>query len=84
MSTYNVCVCGVSNNWPQHMFSWRKNKNIHFFCLKQRVPAQNKTYIKPYATSKDLDQPVHMHSLIRVFIDLLYLLQPPGYPKRKQ
>ena len=45
-------------------------------------PAHDKTYSKTCATSKDSDQPAHPHSLIRVFIDLMYLLQPPGYPKK--
>ena len=39
------------------------------------------TYSKTCATSKDLDQPAHLRSLIRVFIDRICLLQPPAYPK---
>ena len=45
-------------------------------------PAHNKTYNKTYATSEDSDQPVHLHSLLRVFTDCMCLLQPPGYSKR--
>ena len=47
-------------------------------------PAHNKTYYEICVTSEDLDQPVHPHSLIRVFADHICLLQPPGYPKRVQ
>ena len=45
-------------------------------------PAHKKTYNKTCATNEDSDQPVHPHSLIRVFADRMCLLQPPGYPKR--
>ena len=38
-------------------------------------PAHNKTYNKTCAPSKDSDQPVHIHGLIRVFIDCMCLLQ---------
>ena len=41
-----------------------------------------KTYNKTCATSKDSDQPALLYSLIRAFPDCMYLLQPPGYPKR--
>ena len=34
------------------------------------------------ATSKDSDQPAHPCILIRVFVDRMCLLQPPGYSKR--
>ena len=33
-------------------------------------------------TSKDSDQPAHPRSLIRVFADHMYLIQPLDYPKR--
>ena len=35
-------------------------------------------------TSEDSDQPVHLHSLIRVIPDRMCLLQPPGYLKRDE
>ena len=44
--------------------------------------SQCKTYNKTFATSEDSDQPAHPRSLIRVFTDRMYLLQPPGYLKR--
>ena len=40
--------------------------------------AHDKTYNKTKATSGDSDQPAHPRSLIRVFADHMYLLQPPG------
>ena len=46
-------------------------------------PAQTK-YNETYATSEDSDQPVHPHSLIRVFTDRMWLLQPAGYLKRDE
>ena len=42
--------------------------------------AHDKTYNKTCATSKGLDQPVHLSSR-SVFADPMCLLQPPGYPK---
>ena len=33
------------------------------------------------ATSEDSDQALHLRSLIRVFADRMYPLQPPGYPE---
>ena len=44
--------------------------------------AQQTLQKKTYATSEDSDQPAHPRSLIRVFADRMYILQPPGYPKR--
>ena len=44
--------------------------------------AHVKTYNKTFMTSEDSDQPAHSRSLIRVFADSMYLLRPPGYPKR--
>ena len=39
MSTHNICFCGenqgASNEYPQHMFSWRNKKNINTFGLKK-------------------------------------------------
>ena len=46
------------------------------------MSAHDKTYNKSCATSEDSDQPAHPRSLIRVFADRMFLLQPPGYPKR--
>ena len=40
MSTHNICFhgeIGASNEYPQHMFSWRNKKNINTFGLK-KVP----------------------------------------------
>ena len=45
-------------------------------------PALNKTYNKTCGPSEDLDQSVHLQSLIRNFADRMCLLQPPGYQKR--
>ena len=40
------------------------------------MPAHDKTYNKTCETSKDSDQSVHQHSLIRVFADhVVYILQ---------
>ena len=39
-------------------------------------PVADKTYNKTCATSEDSDQPVHPHSLIRIFVDRMCLLQP--------
>ena len=36
------------------------------------------------ATNEDSDQPVNLHSLIRVFAESMCLLQLPGYPKRDE
>ena len=44
-------------------------------------PAYDKTYNKTCGTRKDSDQPVHLHSLIRVFSDRMCLLKP-DYLKR--
>ena len=49
------------------------------FYLNQRTTKPTK---KTCATSEDSDQPAHPGSLIRVFIDRMCLLLPPGYPKR--
>ena len=49
MSTHNICFCGniccgyalevpcsgATNEYPQHMFSWRNKKNINTFGLKK-------------------------------------------------
>ena len=43
-------------------------------------PVQDKTC----AASEDSDQPAHQCSLIRVFADRMFLLQPPGYAKRDE
>ena len=61
-------------------------------CLKENVwqhpssfePEEDTTYNKTCATSKELDQPAHLRSLIRIFADRMYLLQPAGYPKRDE
>ena len=47
-------------------------------------PDHDKTYNKTCATSKDSDQPAHLHTLIRVLADHICLLQPSGYPKRNK
>ena len=47
-------------------------------------PVHDNTYYKTCATSEDLDQPAYSRNLIRVFADHMYLLQPPGYPKRER
>ena len=44
-------------------------------------PAHYKTYNETCAISEDSNQTAHPRSLIRVFADRMYLLQPPGYPK---
>ena len=63
---------GCINIYPENCFAlWHVNE-----------PATHKTYNKTYATSKDLVQPVHPHSLISIFADCMYLLQPPGHPKK--
>ena len=41
-------------------------------------PVHDKIYNKACATSKDSDQPAHPCSLIPVFADRMYLLQPLG------
>ena len=43
-----------------------------------------KIYNKTCATSEGSDQPVHLHSLIRVFADCMCLLEPSRYPKRNK
>ena len=48
---------------------------------KTYEPAHDKTYNKTCATSEDSDQPAHPRSLIRVFVDPMCLLQPPGNSK---
>ena len=40
------------------------------------------TYNKTCVSIEDSDQPLHPHGLIRVFTDLMCLLQPLGYLKR--
>ena len=45
-------------------------------------PEHDKTYSETCAPSKDSDQPAHPRSLIRVFADRMYLLQPSSYPKK--
>ena len=47
---------------------------------KKNEPKQ--TYNKTRAAREDSDQPVHPHSLIRVFTDHMCLVQSPGYLKR--
>ena len=59
------------------VLEWSFTK-IMFLCLWNET-AHNKTCNKTSATSKDSDQPVHPLSLIRVFADRMYLLQPLGY-----
>ena len=59
--------------------SKKKKKKIH-----SNEPAHDNTYNKTCATSEDSDQPAHPRSLISVFADRMYLLQPPGYPKRDE
>ena len=63
---------GTSNEYQQYVFSWRNKKT---------EPAHDKTYKKNCATSEDSDQPMHLHSLIRVFADRMYFLQPLDYPR---
>ena len=53
-----------------------------FFSTRLFKPAYVKTYSKTWATTEDSDQPAHRRCLIRVFADIMCLLQPPGYPKR--
>ena len=53
-----------------------------FVITPRNKPAHDKTYNKTYATSEDSDQPAHPRSLIRVFADRIWLLQPSSYPKR--
>ena len=48
------------------------------FCRYYTEPAHNKIC----TTSEDSNQPMHSHSLIKVFTDRICLLQAPGYPKR--
>ena len=50
--------------------------------IKNIKPVHDKTYNKTCETSKDSDQPAHLHSPIRVFADPMCLLQPLGNPKR--
>ena len=55
--------------------------NKFIFGYKLNEPGHDKTY-KTCTTSKGSDQPVQLHSLIRVLAERICLLQPPGYPKR--
>ena len=47
--------------------------------ISQRMIQPTIRLVRPANIS---DQPAHPHSLIRVFSDRMYILQPPGYPKR--
>ena len=47
-------------------------------------PVHDKIYSKTCVTREDSDQPVHLHSLIRVFADRMCLLEPLGYTKRDE
>ena len=55
--------------YAQHIFSYGKGQH------------RTKPTIRR-ATSEVSDQPMHLCSLIRVFTDHMFLLQPPGYPER--
>ena len=43
---------GTSNEYPQHMFSWRNKKNITTFCLKKKNKTKKNTL--PAATCMSL------------------------------
>ena len=61
-------------------------KRLSMVWSKQDViiePAHDKTYNKILASSEDSDQPAYPCSLIRVFSDLMCLLQPPKRGKQK-
>ena len=47
-----------------------------FYTINEQ--AHDETYNKSCAPSEDSDQPAHPRSLIRVFADRMYLLQPPA------
>ena len=50
---------------------WRNKNNISALdkrCMDINEPVHDKTYKMAYASSEDSDQPVHPHSLIRVFV----------------
>ena len=55
-------------------------ESLKFYC-ESLEPAHEYTYNKACATSVDSDQPAHPRSLIRVFADPMFVLQPQGYPK---
>ena len=59
-------------------------KNVSsLLIIRACVPAHDKTYNNILSTSEDSDQPANPRSLIGVFADRVWLLQPPGYPSRK-
>ena len=55
-----------------------------FMQINKNKPAHDKTYNRTSAISEDSDQPVHPHSLIRVFADGICLLQPQDYLNRDE
>ena len=64
------------NSLSWALLRWAKNETISI------EPVHDKTYKRICTTSDDSDQSAHPHSLIRVFVDRICLLQPPYYPKR--
>ena len=62
----------------------KKNKNNKIKIRQTNVNEHilDETYNKICATSEYSDQPVHTHSLIRIFAGRVCFLQPPRYPKR--
>ena len=59
-----------------------ENKKSWILPYSKFEPAHDKNYNKTCAISEDSDQPAHPRSLIRVFADRMWLLQPADYPKR--
>ena len=56
-------------------------ESLKFYC-ESLEPAHDQTYKKIFCEkSDDSDQPAHPRSLIKVFPDPMFVLQPQGYPK---
>ena len=72
----------MERNIDDDMGSWIESVLVPASILRIPIiePA-HKTYNNTCATSEDSDQTAHSRSLIRVFSDHMYLLQPLGYLK---
>ena len=73
---------------PQYIFLWTTLENVYCIVFVVVVVFKynmSQRTMKPTirrATSEDSDQPEHPRSLIRICVDRMCLLQPPGYPKK--
>ena len=86
----NMCSGKSTPSKAKHPDKKKPCSRIRVKLVQQRIMTiqhwfelvHDKTDNKTCATSKNSDQPAHLHNLIRVFVDLMCLRQPPGYPKR--